>query len=183
MLAPTAQPTPQMTVAPAALRTGTPLAASVAAGLGTEVPTANETPYPLPTPSLDMAKAVSEAYLRYWTVYSNALFTLDPSGLDEVTAGDALMAIDQDIDSDRAQGRALKIDVQHNFSVLTVISDQAVVEDHFRDNSVYVDPVSHDPLPGQVTSPSPDKAPESGVLYKLELLDGTWKVVQAQKLS
>ena len=37
---------------------------------------------------------------------------------------------DMNIETFRGQGRALRTDVQHQFSVLTVINDQAVVTDH-----------------------------------------------------
>ena len=182
-LAPTAQPTPQTIVIPAAQSTTAPSSAPATAGLGTEVPTADGTPYPLPTASPEVAVAVSDAYMHYWSVRADALLALDSSGLDQVAAGDELAALDKNIDSFREQGRALRTDVQHQFSVLTVINDQAVVTDHFRDSSIYVDPVTHEPLPGQVAPGSPDEAPEIGVLYKLELIDEAWKVVQGQKLS
>ena len=130
-----------------------------------------------------MAAAVSDAYLHYWSVRADALLALDSSALDQVAAGDELAALDKNIETFRGQGRALRTDVQHQFSVLTVINDQAVVTDHFRDSSIYVDPATHEPLPGQVAPASPDEAPEIGVLYKLELIDEEWKVVQGQKVS
>ncbi len=177
------QPTPQTTGAPAAQATVAPSGNSAGVAVGTEVPSLNGTPYPLPTPSPEMAKAVSDAYLRYWSVRGDALLSLDPSGLVETAAGDELAALEKNIESDRAQGRALKTDVQHQLSVLTVIDGQAVVTDHFRDSSIYLDPATHAPLPGQVAPSSPDKAPEIGVLYKLKLINGAWKVVQGQTVS
>ena len=182
-LAPTSQPTPQTIVIPAAQSTTAPSSAPATAGLGTEVPTADGTPYPLPTASPEVAAAVSDAYMHYWSVRADALLALDSSGLDQVAGGGELAALDKNIESFRGQGRALRTDVQHQFSVLTVINDQAVVTDHFRDSSIYVDPVTHVPLPGQVAPGSPDEAPEVGVLYKLELINEAWKVVQGQKLS
>ena len=179
--APTAQPTAQATAASAALPT--PVPGSASSATGTAVPSLSGTPYPLPTAPPDVTAAVSQAYLRYWSVRADALLSLDPAGLDQVAAQDELAALESNIESDRAQGRALKTDVQHQFSVLTVIDDQAVVTDHFRDSSIYVAAGTRDPLPGQVAPASPDQAPEVGVLYKLQLIDGTWKVVQGQLLS
>jgi hypothetical protein len=179
--APTARPTAQPTAASAAQPTRLP--GSATSATGTVVPSLNGTPYPLPTAPPDVTAAVSQAYLRYWSVRADALLSLDPAGLDQVAAQDELAALESNIESDRAQGRALKTDVQHQFSVLTVIDDQAVVTDHFRDSSIYVAAGTRDPLPGQVAPASPDQAPEVGVLYKLQLIDGTWKVVQGQLLS
>ena len=65
---------------------GTPPALEVVDVNGTPVLEANGTPLPVPTAAPDLAAAVSDAYTRYWSVRSNALLNLDPTGLDQVAA-------------------------------------------------------------------------------------------------
>jgi hypothetical protein len=99
---------------------------------------------------------------------------LDPTGLDQVAAGDELSALNKDISDLSGQGKALRTDVEHHMSVLTVFDDKALVSDRIRDSSVFVSPDTLQPLTGQ---PSPDQAPETTIVYELALLDGTWKVI------
>ncbi len=189
-----AQPTSGLGAAASAVPAGQPTAATSSGSLsvpptkavatGTPVlATVNGTPVSVPTPSPELERAVSAAYLHYFEVSRDALFNLDPAPLDQVAGGHELSALQDDIAGDRAAGRALKTDVQHNFRVLTVINDQAVIADSYRDSSIYVDAVSHEPLPGQVIPPSPSQAPAVSVIYKLQLIGGTWKVVDGAKAS
>jgi hypothetical protein len=187
-LAPTVVPTVQPTRAPTVVSVAQPVQTSTGAATaappgavvvevnGTPVLEANGTPLPLPTAATDVAAAVSNAYLRYWSVRSDALLNLDPTGLDQVAAGDELSALNKDISNLGGQGRALKTDVQHHMSVLTVFDDKALVSDRIRDSSVFVSPETQQPLPGQVAPASPDEAPEMTIVYELALIDGTWKV-------
>ena len=130
-------------------------------------------------PALDTE--ISQAYLRYFQARSDALLALDPAPLDEVAAGSALAGLQKDIEGDRAQGRALQTSVQHEFVVLSVDGDTAQVADRYRDSSIYVDPVTQQPLPGQVIPASPDQAPEVKVIYQMQRIDGVWKVVGGQR--
>jgi hypothetical protein len=124
-----------------------------------------------------MVKAVSDAYLQFWSVYSDAFLTLDPTLLDQVAAGSELAVLQHDIEADRAQNRALKTDIQHQFAVLVAIADQAVVTDDIRDSSIYVDVDTREPIPAQVPV-SPDQAPEYKGVYRLQFIDNKWKVVE-----
>ena len=188
-VAPTGVPTVQPTATVAAVvqpaeitspaPTAPPLVGDVVEVNGTPVLAVNGTPLPLPTARPDVAAAVSDAYQRYWSVRADALLRLDPTGLDQIAAGDELAALDKNIEDLRAQGRAVKTDVQHHMSVLTVFEDKALVSDRVRDSSVYVSREDHQPLPGQVAPSSPDQAPEVTSIYELELVDGTWKVVSS----
>jgi hypothetical protein len=191
--APAVAPTPIFTVQPTAAPTTAAVAqpvetttaatsatvpgAEVVEVNGTPVLEANGTPIPLPTAAPDVAAAVSGAYLQYWSVRADALLNLDPANLDQVAAGDELSALNRDITDLSGQGKALRTDVQHDMSVLTVFDDKALVSDRIRDSSVSVDPDTHQTLPGQITPASPDEAPQLASLYQLELLDGQWKVV------
>jgi hypothetical protein len=183
---PTPIPTVQPTAAPTAAAVAQPVETATAATSatapgaevvevnGTPVLESNGTPVPLPTAAPDVAAAVSGAYLQYWSVRSDALLNLDPTGLDQVAAGDELSALNKDISDLSGQGKALKTDVEHHMSVLTVFDDKALVSDRIRDSSVFVSPDTLQPLTGQ---PSPDQAPETTIVYELALLDGTWKVI------
>jgi hypothetical protein len=146
---------------------------------GTPVLAVNGTPLPLPTAPPEAAAAISDAYLRYWSVTANALLNLDPTGLDQVAADDELASLQKNIEDLRSQGRALSTDVQHHASVLTAFDDSALVSDRVRDSSVYVNPDDHQPLPGQIAPASPDEAPEVTAVYQMELVDGAWRVVKS----
>ena len=179
--APTTAPAPQAapTVAATAAPTVAATAATVEAGSGA-LPTVNAaTPLPTVPPALEAE--VAQAYLHYFDVRSEALLNLDPSHLPEVAAGPPLAGLEQDIQEDRAQNRALQTNVQHDFAVLVVQGDQAIVADRYRDSSIFVDPDTHQPLPGQVAPESPDQAPLVKVVYYLQRIDGTWKVVRGER--
>ncbi len=177
--APTQAPTPAPAAQPAPVATRAPLATAVSTPV---LATVNGTPASLPTVSPELDRVISEAYLRYFQVRSEALLALDPEPLEKVAAGNELAALKIDIESDRAQGRALATDVQHQFNVVTVVGDSAVVADRYRDSSIYVDPITHTALPGQRQPSAPDMAPEVKVLYQLQLIDGTWKVVDGERV-
>ena len=176
--APTTAPAPQAapTVAPTAAPT---VAATVEAGPGA-LPTGNATT-PLPTVPPALEAEVAQAYLHYFDVTSEALLNLDPSRLSEVATGSALAGLEQGIAEDRAQGRAVETNVQHDFAVLVVQGDEAIVADRYRDSSIFVNPDTHEPLPGQVVPASPDQAPLVKVLYYLQRIDGVWKVVRGER--
>jgi len=164
----TTAPTPQPTsVAPVATAAPTPAAA-------TTNPGAAATPRPTVPPEL--SAEVSQAYLRYFQVTADAFLNLDPSSLSEVAVDGELTALEKNISDLRSQGRALSTNVQHNFVVISVDGDQAQVADQYRDSSLFVDPSTHDPLPGQDVPNSPDTAPLVKVVYQLQRVDGTWKV-------
>jgi hypothetical protein len=148
------------------------------AAFGTVVPMINGTPYPIPTPSPEDVRAVSDAYLEFWSAYSSAFLTLDPTPLEQVAGGDELASLQADLETKRTEGRAQLTDIQHHFRVLLVTNGQAAVLDDMRDSSIYVDTATRQPLPGQV-APTPDQAPELKGIYKLEFIDNAWKVVQA----
>jgi hypothetical protein len=188
--------TPQPTAAPARVprAAATVVAAVVAptAQLQMATPVATQGPTapvltltveatPGPTISPELTAEVSEAYLRYFQVSADALLALDPSRLAEVAADGELSALAQSIETDRAQGRALKTSLQHNFVVSSVQGDEAQVADQLRDSSFFVDPETQEPLPGQFIPNSPDAAPLVRIIYRLQRTDGSWKVTGGTK--
>jgi hypothetical protein len=173
---------PAQTPAPAAAPVLVPAAAptspprTAAQASATSVPTAE--PTAMPTVPPDLAADVSQAYLQYFQVSSDALRSLNPAGLDSVATGDELQFLLNEIQQDRAAGRALDTSVQHSFVVVSAGGDQAEVADDYRDSSIFVDPSTGVPLPGQVRPTSPQTAPEAKELYHLHReLSGDGQVV------
>jgi hypothetical protein len=177
----------QPTTASTPVPTDTPAVASQATAVATALATSNETPVSaappgsLPTPTADQAAEIASAYEQYFNVTSDALLNLDPSRLGDVAADQELAALQQNIQQDRAEGRALDTNVEHDFYVIGYAGDKAQVADRYKDSSIYVDPVTHAALPGQVTPASPEVAPAVSVIYQLQRIDGTWKVVSGQR--
>jgi hypothetical protein len=124
---------------------------------------------------------VSGAYNRYWQVKADAFYLLDASQLSDVATGAELSRLEQRISDSQANDRATRVRVQHDFVVVSAQGDQAEVADDYRDFSVWIDPSTHQPLPGQ-TEPTADTAPEHKVLIDLQLSDGTWKVADGVEL-
>lgn len=97
------------------------------------------------TPALSPEEQVKAAYIAYWDAYSAALLNLDPSPVSALVVADELERIKKEIESLRAQGVAARVVVDHDFAVVEVMSDSAVIIDRFVDRSFYVDPVTKNP--------------------------------------
>jgi hypothetical protein len=147
----------------------------------TQVAARSATGSPVPTVDPELASQVSSAYARYWQVLADADWSNDPSALDQVAAGEQLATLRNNISEDQSLNRATRVRVQHSYSVVSAHDDQAQVEDHIQDLSVYVDPITHEPLPGEVEPSSAEAAPTTDATFQLQLLDGTWKVVSATR--
>jgi hypothetical protein len=115
-------------------------------------------------------------------VKADAFYLLDPSQLSSVATGAELARLQEQISDDQANDRATRMRIQHNFVVLSVQNETAEVADDYRDLSVWIDPSTHQPQPGQMEPSSPDTAPEHKVVVDLQLSDGTWKVADGVEL-
>ncbi len=130
-----------------------------------------------PTPSPSADQLVSQAYLKYWQVYADAVFNLDDSKLAEVMTGPHLDRVRQEIESLRQRGRAAKIVVEHNFVIvdLNVAAGTATIHDDYANKSYEVDAQTKQ-MVGQ---------PASGTVirdnYFLVVEGGTWKVRDATR--
>jgi hypothetical protein len=91
-----------------------------------------------------------------------------------------LLALRRDVDQLRAENRAIKTEVQHQYTVVRVDGDEAQVADRLRDLSIYVDASTKEPLPGQVR-PDEANAPLSTIVYFLRNEAGTWKVERGER--
>ena len=60
--------------------------------------------------------------------------------------------------------------------------DDAESVDNYADSSIWVDPASKQPLPGEVAPDNPDNAPVVSIKYQLHRFDGVWKVVSGTRL-
>jgi hypothetical protein len=144
--------------------------------------TSQGVPVPISGPiSIDDPAAeqdVLNAYSAYWQTQADAFYDLDPSGLDAVADGRALQGLQQSIDEDRSLGRALDTNVQLSPLVVQVQGDDAEIVDVYKNSSVWIDPSTKQPLPGQTAPASPDVAPTVSKLYRLHRVDGVWKVIR-----
>jgi hypothetical protein len=64
--------------------------------------------------------------------------------------------------------------VQHKYQVVSIKGDTAQLIDDYISNSIYIDPVTQQPLSEPV-------ADELRVLYRLMKIDGVWKVVDSAR--
>src|SRR5207237_4783384 len=100
--------------------------------------------------------------------------------LDDVAIGDERLALQRDVAQLRSQGRAIRAEVQHEYTVLSVDGDEAQVADRGRDFSIYVDASTKEALPGQVR-PDEASAPLSAIVYFLRKESGSWKVERGER--
>ncbi|MFN8472168.1 MAG: hypothetical protein U0822_08270 [Anaerolineae bacterium] len=165
---------PQVSVEPAQ-----PLPAAVAttAPRATQVPAAAAAPSVTPTKgrlavaNTPLEREVEAAYLNYWRVYTDAMLNLDDSHLNEVLSGDALGWVRDEVRSAKADGRPVKIDVDHAYALTRTTPTSSTVVDQYVSRSVYVDPQTKQPLPR--TDP-PRRVQQS---FDMQKMDGMWKVV------
>jgi hypothetical protein len=171
--------TPVVALARTPLVIGTVTVPTETPGRGALTPTATEalrigTATPAARPTLDplLVAEVANGYEQYWQIRSKALLELDKSQLSQAMAGDHLSNITQLIDELAQEKRAIKTDVDHEYSVVQITGDSAQLVDDYISNSLYVDPITRQPL----TAPASD---ELRVLYRLNKFDGKWKVVDS----
>jgi hypothetical protein len=143
----------------------------------TASPTSERGAVASPTNMIDVEQAVEQAYLRYWDVYGDALYTLDTSHLDEVMAGTELQLALERIEGLRSSNQAAKIDVEHNHVIVDISSTTAAIEDRYLNKSYLVDATSKQPLQ------SPDEGEIESIACRLELRDGIWKVVEVVRVD
>ena len=128
------------------------------------------------TEALTPEEEVEAAYLKSWDVYAKAMRDLDPSGLEASYAGEQLARTKAAVEAQAADGRPIRIEVEHDYVVELVAPGTAVVRDKYRNHSVFLDPST-----GEPTEPDPDDA--FFETFTLKEVEGTWKVVDILRES
>jgi hypothetical protein len=155
------------------------LLAVVVAGCGDDPPSTPTTTTGAAAPSTTAAPPTTlsakvellAAYDRSWQVYADALRRLDPSRLASAFAGSALRAAQAEVATQKANNQPVRIEVEHRARVLRITATDGLVEDHYRNHSVVLDPSS-----GAPAEPDPNE-----IVYQrqsLKRIDGVWKVVE-----
>lgn len=137
-----------------------------------EAPTSSTTSEPQ-TPE----EEVEAAYLRSWEVFATAMLELDPSGLSSSFAGEQLVKTTNEVEAQAADGRPIRVEVEHELAIQLVADDHAIVRDRYRNHSVYLDPETLEP-----TEPDPNDQYVELTTLRKEVGD-EWKVVHIARES
>jgi hypothetical protein len=177
---PTAPATPS--VAPTLAATAAALPTNVATqapGKPSVVATGPAAAATLPSNLADLLtplqKEIADAYLRYWDARMRAYYYLDTAPLLDVMAGAELERETQGVEELRAQGRAAKWDVEHNFRVVRSTPDEAEVYDEYVNHSVFLDAAT------KVETPAKGAPPVRKITFFMKRIDGRWKVVDGSR--
>lgn len=128
---------------------------------------------PQPTSTPDPGAEVITAYLRYWELYAEAVLNLDRSVLIGVASEEELQQVQEEIETLRADGVALRVVIEHRPTVIELTDTAATVFDEMTNNSFYVDPDTHEPPEGEGSG-------ETLVdTFFLEKVDGQWIVIRS----
>ena len=118
-------------------------------------------------------REVEAAYLKSWDVYADAALSLTTAGLEQSYAEPQLQRTRSDIEDRIQTKRTARFRVDHDYSIDIVGDDLARVHDRYRNHSVLVDPVTHEP-----TEPDPNTVITD--VFTLRRIEGTWKVTNIQ---
>lgn len=153
------------------------VSASPTARAGAAEPTLAASPTGPRVANSPLEREIEQAYLKYWEIRSEALYNLDPSRLPDVMAGAELEREQQQISELKAQGRAVKIDVEHRIAFVRVGEANAELYDEYVNRSYLVDAQTKQPI----RTPGPGGTAK--VSYRLQKIDGVWKVVDGQRFD
>ncbi|MGH9024418.1 MAG: hypothetical protein ACRDV9_15225 [Acidimicrobiia bacterium] len=124
----------------------------------------------------DVEGEVEAAYLRSWDLYARSVRELDSSGLEGVYADDALVVVLREVDRRRAEGRPVRVDVEHSYRVQLLGVGRAVVFDAYLNHSVALDDASGRPVqedPSEVLNES----------FTFRLRDGAWMLTSTARVE
>lgn len=128
---------------------------------------------PQPTSTPDPGAEVITAYLRYWELYAEAVLNLDHSVLIGAASEEELRQVQEEVETLRAEGVALRVVIEHRPTVIELTDTAATVFDEMTNNSFYVDPDTHEPPEGEGSG-------ETLVdTFFLEKVDGQWIVIRS----
>lgn len=149
--------------------------------LGTPVPTTSAPPTaapgtptvsPAPTATLSPRQEVVQAYGRYWSIYSAALYNLNTSRVGEVAADGELHRIKAEVAGFRRQNYAVRVRVTHSALIVSIKGDTATLYDEVRNRSFAIDPVTKQPGQGS------NRADLEKNVYTLRRIHGVWEVTR-----
>ena len=136
-------------------------------------------PSPEPTSddgvNMSLLEEVEAAYSKFWDVRAEAALNVDPSGLPEVAAGPALEREQAEIGDLAARGVVAVIDVDHEVGLVSLSENEAELYDEYVNRSYVADPASKEPI----GAPEPDQLVK--VSYRMQKIDGVWKVVDSER--
>ncbi|HEX4866080.1 MAG TPA: hypothetical protein VFV32_00485 [Acidimicrobiales bacterium] len=121
---------------------------------------------------------VEAAYLKSWDVYADAVYNLelDETALSEVFAEASLTTRRDEIAARIDAGRAALVRLDHAYQIVLVDDSTAAVVDNFVNHQVLIDPVTKAPL-------EDDPNERLLVNFKLQRIDGAWKVTHIEKVG
>ena len=136
-------------------------------------PSATPTVVLQPTATPDPEAEVLAAYADYWEVYAQALRDRDDSRLEEVMTGPRLDRAIAEIQDLRSQDYAVALVVNSRPVVVAIDGDEAMLMDAYENQSHRIDPETKIPV-----QPTPAPGPTLRDRVTLQLVAGTWKVVE-----
>lgn len=138
------------------------------------LPAANDGPAddgsPSPSPT-DVRLETEQAYLRFWEAWAEANLELDPSLLDEVATGEALEALKESVEVQKARNEPVRIRVEHNYEIAIVDENTASVDDRYINHSQRLDPDTMEPI-------EEDPNVQVRKTHTLRKVNGQWKVAE-----
>ena len=126
--------------------------------------------------SPDLGDELNAAYERFWNVRAQVQISLDPGPLNQVEGGAELQNDTAAVNALRAQNQPQQINVQHHIQIMHATADGAAIRDDYVAYSVPVDPASNQPL-------TPTPTGTWHLVYHIQRLSGTWKVIDAIQVS
>lgn len=131
-------------------------------------PNSSNSPSPQPT---EAHAQVEQAYLKFWEVWAEANEKLDASRLDDVATGEALEALTEAVEAQRASNQPVRIRVEHNYQIAITDEATASVDDRYINHSQRLDPTTMEPI-------EPDPNAQVRKSHTLKKVGGRWKVAE-----
>jgi hypothetical protein len=132
-------------------------------------------PSPSATSTAAGRQLVEDTYLRYWHLYSDALFRLDTARIAEVAAGEELLRVRAEVEGFRRRDRAVRVRVSHSYAIRLTTVGEAEIHDEITNRSFTVDPRTKAPALG------PDVADLERDTFQMKWLGDTWKVLRSTR--
>jgi len=120
--------------------------------------------------------AIWQAYEEFWDLRAAAAYDLGPSRLATRMAGPALERELAGVQELKGQGAGQVIEVDHHAEMLEATADEGVIWDPYLNRTYRIDAASKKRIEAEFEPNTID------VAFRLQPVDGVWKVVDAVKL-